>query len=488
MKVAMVSSECVPFAKTGGLADVVGGLAKALRALGHETLVVLPRYADIDGGRFGLVPYLAPLGVWMGDGEEWCAVQAATWEGVPFYFIECDKYFARPGLYYDLDFHDYGDNGRRFGFFTRAALQLCKDLGFAPDVVHAHDWQTALAPAFLKIWHWDDPLLGRAASVLTVHNIAHQGKVDAEAYGHLGLQAANFTPDKFEDHGRINFLKGGLHYADVANTVSPTHAVETRGPLGGHGLAPFLNDLGDRYVGILNGVDYGEWDPAADPRIPARYTRDDPAGKAACKSALQRRLGLDEDPTVPLVGSVGRFADQKGMDVVAAAIEDVVRAMRVQYVVLGSGEKGLEHFYGTLPGRHPGRIASWIGYHDELAHWIEAGADFFLMPSRFEPCGLNQIYSLRYGTLPIVRATGGLNDTVEQYDEATGAGTGFKFDLLTPRAVSDVLGWAVSTFYDRPRHVERMVREAMARDFSWAKSAREYASLYARAIEHQRRL
>jgi starch synthase len=488
MKIVMVASEGVPFVKTGGLADAVGGLAKALRALGHETIVVLPRYAALDGSRHGLRPGLGPLGVWMGGVQEWCAAPQAEWEGVPFHFIECDKYFARPGLYHDPDFHDYPDNARRYGFFTRAALQLCKDLGFAPDVIHAHDWQAALAPAYLKLWHWDDPLLGRAASVLTIHNIAHQGVYHAEAYGYLGLQPWNFTADKFEDHGRVNFLKGGIRFADAANTVSPTFAAETRGPIGGHGLAPYLNDLGDRYVGLLNGVDYAEWDPAIDSKIPARYTADDPGGKAACKRELQRRLGLEVDPTIPLIGSVGRFVDQKGMDLVAAAIEDVVRTMRVQFVVLGSGEKGLERFYGTLPGRHPGRIASWIGYHDGLAHWIEAGSDFFLMPSRFEPCGLNQIYSLRYGTLPIVRATGGLNDTVEQYDEATGAGTGFKFDLLTPRAVFDTIGWAVSTFYDRPQHLRAMVREAMSRDFSWEKSARGYEPLYARAIAHKRSL
>jgi starch synthase len=488
MKIVLVASESVPFAKTGGLGDAVGGLAKALCARGHEAIVVLPGYSAIDGARFGLRPFLAPLGVWMGDAEEWCGVRSATWEGVPAYFVDSDKYFARAGLYHDGDFRDYADNARRFGFLSRAALQLCRDMGFAPDVVHAHDWQTALACAYLKLWHWDDPVLGRAASVLTIHNVAHQGVYPADAYGYLGLQPWNFTGTRFEDHGRINMLKGGIVYADMANTVSPSYAAETRTPGGGHGLAPYLSDRGERYVGILNGVDYGEWDPAGDAKIPARYGRDDLAGKAACKRELQRRLGLDVDETVPLVGSVGRFVEQKGLDVVAAAIDGILGEMRVQLVVLGAGEKGVEGFFGTLPGRWPGRAASWIGYSDELAHWVEAGSDFFLMPSRFEPCGLNQIYSLRYGTLPIVRATGGLNDTVEQYDERTGAGTGFKFDLLTPRTIHDTVGWAVSTFYDRRAHVERMMREAMSRDFSWEKSAAEYERLYARAMERKRSL
>jgi starch synthase len=488
MKIVLVASESVPFAKTGGLGDAVGGLAKALCARGHEAIVVLPAYAAIDGARFGLRPFLAPLGVWMGGAEEWCGVRSATWEGVRAFFVDSDKYFARPGLYHDGDFRDYGDNAQRFGFLSRAALQLCRDMGFAPDVVHAHDWQTALACAYLKIWHWDDPLLGRAASVLTIHNVAHQGVYPADAYGYLGLQSGNFTATRFEDHGRVNMLKGGIVYSDMTNTVSPSYAAETRTPMGGHGLAPYLNDRGDRYVGILNGVDYGEWDPAADAKIPACYARDDLAGKAACKRELQRRLGLDVDATVPLVGSVGRLVDQKGLDLVAAAVDGILGEMRVQLVVLGAGEKGLEGFFGALPSRWPGRTASWIGYNDELAHWIEAGSDFFLMPSRFEPCGLNQIYSLRYGTLPIVRATGGLNDTVEQYDERTGTGTGFKFDLLTPRAIHDTVGWAVSTFYDRRGQLEQMVREAMSRDFSWDKSAAEYERLYERASELHRSL
>jgi starch synthase len=482
LKIVMVASECVPFAKTGGLADAVGGLAGALRALGHEVIVVMPRYGSIDASRFGLRPHLAPLGVWMGNVLEWCAVHVAAVGEVPFHFVELERHFARPGLYHDADFRDYGDNAFRFGFLTRAALQFCRDVGFAPDVVHGHDWQTALAAPFLRIWHWDDPLLGRAAGVLTIHNVAYQGVYPADCYGYLGLQAGNFVPGKFEDHGAVNLLKGGIQYADLVNTVSPTYAAETRTPAGGRGLAPYLNDKGDRYVGILNGADCAQWDPAADRAIPARYSADDLSGKAACKRELQRRFGLEVDPRVPLVGAVSRFVDQKGMDLLAAALDGILAEMRVQFAVLGSGEKALERAFGALPARHPGRVGSWIGYSDELARWIQAGADFFVMPSRYEPCGLSQIYALRYGTLPVVRATGGLNDTVRQYDERKGEGTGFKFDALTPRALHDTIGWAVSTWYDRPQHVRRMIGAAMAEDFSWAKSAREYVALYERAI------
>ncbi|MEN9934561.1 MAG: hypothetical protein RLZZ387_1140 [Chloroflexota bacterium] len=486
MKIVMIASECVPFAKTGGLADVVGALPKVLRGMGHEVIVVMPKYEQIAYTRYGLNPTMGPIGVWMGNTQEWCQMHLTHHEGVPVYFVEAHKYFSRPGLYHDAAFNDYGDNPRRFGFLTRAALQLCKDIGFRPDIVHAHDWHTALAAAYLKIWHWDDPDLGGAASVLTIHNIAYQGVYGPEHLDYLGLQWGNFTPDKFEDHGRINFLKGGIQYADMVNTVSPTYAAETRTPELGFGLAPFLNDKGDRYVGILNGVDYSEWSPIADSRIPARYNADNLAGKAACKRALQERLGLEVNPGVPLVGVVSRLVDQKGLDLLAQSLERILANMQVQFVLLGSGEKKLEAFYSRLSERYRGRVASYIGYSDELAHWIEAGSDFFIMPSRYEPCGLNQIYSLRYGTLPIVRATGGLEDTVQQYDEASGTGTGFKFYEPSANAIYYTVGWAVSTYYDRPHHLRQMIRQAMAQDYSWERSAAAYVELYERALAVKR--
>jgi starch synthase len=486
LKIAFVASEAVPFVKSGGLADVAGALPKALAARGHEVVLILPKYSSIDDERWGLEPFLNPLGVWMGDSEEWCGSSTETFAGVRFYFIESHKYFERHGLYHDAQFHDYRDNARRFGFFTRAALQLCRDMGFSPDIVHAHDWQTALAPAYLKIWHWDDATLGGAASVLTIHNIAHQGKYDRADYPYLGLQWGNFTADKFEDLGHINLLKGGIHYADLVTTVSPTYADETRGAIGGNGLGPVLTDKADRYWGILNGADYEHWDPAIDPLLPVRYHPGDLIGKAICKAELQRRMALEVAPDIPLIGVVGRFVEQKGFDLLARSIEDIVNSMRVQFAILGAGDKGLEWTLGPLPGRYPGRIGSFIGYNDELAHWIEAGADFLLMPSRFEPCGLNQLYSMKYGTLPIVRATGGLNDTVRQYDEVTGDGTGFKFFEPSPSAVYYTVGWAVSTYYDRPRHMRQMIAAAMAQDFSWEWSAATYELAYAQAIANKR--
>jgi len=478
----MIAAECVPFAKTGGLADVVGVLPRFLQSMGHQVIVVMPFYSLIDRDRYRIKPFLAPMGVWMGDSEEWCSVHSTDETGFPVYFVEADKYFERYGIYHDAGFNDYQDNPLRFAFLARAGLQLCRDIGFKPDVVHAHDWHTALAPAYLKIWHWNDPVLGGAASLLTIHNIAYQGVYPASHYPYLGLQRGNFTSEKFEDHGRVNFLKGGIVYADVVNTVSPSYANETRTPELGYGLAPYLNNKGEDYVGILNGVEYEQWNPAVDPLIPARFSPEDLSGKAVCKSELQKRFWLDPEAEVPLFGVVSRMVAQKGLDILAQCIEDVLRNMRVQFVILGSGEPGLENYFALLPSRFPGKVAVYIGYHNQISHWIEAGADFFVMPSIYEPCGLNQMYSLKYGTLPIVRATGGLEDTVIQYDESIGIGTGFKFQDATPTALYYAIGWAVSTYYDRWEDMSRMIQLAMKQDFSWTNSAQAYEQLYQRAI------
>ncbi len=278
-------------------------------------------------------------------------------------------------------------------------------------------------------------------------------------------------------------FKGGVHYSDLVNTVSPNYARETRTPELGYGMAMYLNDKGNRYLGILNGVDYSDWNPALDPLIPQTYTSEDLSGKKVCKRALQERFELEIDEGLPIVGVVSRFADQKGLDLFANAVEGIVNSMHVQFVILGAGDKNLKSYFGGLPARYAGRIGSFIGYNNELAHWIEAGADFFLMPSRYEPCGLNQVYSLKYGTLPIVRATGGLDDTVEQYDESIGLGTGFKFWDASPHGIYYTVGWAVSTYFDRPHHIRKMQQQAMAKNFSWEDSARQYERVYQRAIK-----
>jgi starch synthase len=483
LKILLLASEISPLAKSGGLADVTAALAIHLKRRGHDVRVVLPFYRCTHERVHQVNVELASMCVRMAEGEEWCGVLHAHLDGgVPVYLIEHDRFFDRDGLYHDERMQDYGDNPRRFGFFARAALQLCMDIGFAPDIVHSNDWQTALVSAYLKVWFWNQGELGRAASVLTLHNLAYQGVYPASHYGYLGLGLDNFQPAIFEDYGRVNFLKGGIHFADVVNTVSPTYACECLEPGGGFGLAPYLTDKGDRFRGILNGADYQVWTPEHDPMISAHFNAEDLAGKAICKREMQRAFLLEEKPEICVIALIGRLVEQKGFQLVSEAIHAILRDMEVQFVILGTGDQHLSHHFGTLPARYPGRVGSFIGFNDELAHRIEAGADFLVMPSLFEPCGLNQIYSLRYGTLPIVRATGGLDDTVDQYDERTGDGTGFKFLQPTPRAVYDTVGWAVSTWYDRPAHIDRMRRRAMRKDFSWERSILDYEDLYNQAL------
>ncbi len=478
MKIAMLASECTPFAKTGGLADVVGALSVVLQRMGHEVVVILPSYSTLSHPFDPPKRFFDKMGVKMGDTELWCAVNhVEDPSGVQYYFIEYNSYFHREGLYNTPSMKEYGDNAERFSFFTKAALQLLKDMDFSPDVVHAHDWQTALAPAYMK--NREDDYFATSLSVLTIHNVGYQGLFPASFYNFIGLPWKDFTADIFEDYGRINFLKGGIHYADFVTTVSPTYAKEiSHDHTLSFGMAPFLRKKQHRFVGILNGVNYEEWDPRTDPSIPAHYWKGKWQGKAVCKEETQRHFQLTVDSTIPLIGIVSRFAEQKGLDVFASTIESIVTTMNVQVVILGSGDTHLEHYYGSLPRDYSGKIGSFIGYNNDFAHLIEAGSDFFLMPSRYEPCGLNQLYSLRYGTLPIVRATGGLEDTVEQYEEATGKGTGFKFYDLTPNALYDTVGWAVSTWYDRKRHISRMRTRAIGKDFSWEASARQYLALY----------
>jgi starch synthase len=353
-------------------------------------------------------------------------------------------------------------------------------------VIHVHDWPTAVAAALLKTWDRILSPLSNTASVLTIHNIGYQGVYHASAMNYLGIGWEHFTSEKFEDHGRINLLKAGVHFADAITTVSPTHAKEILTPAGGMGLAPYLNHRAADFSGILNGCDYEHWNPATDPLIPARYNRHELTGKAVCKTALQERFGLELNARTPLFGIVSRFAPQKGFSLLMDALPRVLNTMFAQVAVLGSGDPRTEEFFNWLARNYPGRIGVYIGFNVELSHLIEAGSDFFLMPSRYEPCGLNQMYSLKYGTLPIVRATGGLDDTVENYDQHTGNGTGFKFWADTSQALYNTIGWANATWYDRPEHIAKLRQNAMAQDFSWEQSAARYIEVYRHAIARRR--
>ncbi len=484
LKVLMVSSECVPFAKTGGLADVTGALPAFLRKTGHDARILIPLYSSIDRDKYNITVAFHQVTITQGGQIFNCRIHETIADGdVPVYFLDFEPFFARENIYHDNDFNDYHDNPLRFMLLSGAALELCRLLNFRPDVIHVHDWHTAILPAWLKRVFNNDPFFSRSASVLTIHNIAYQGRYAGYYYGFTGLGEEDFTSDKFECFNAINLLKGGIYFADMVNTVSRGYAAETVTPEGGHGLDPFLKARGDEYAGIINGVDYSQWNPETDPLIPANFTPDDLSGKNMCKSVLQKEFGLKQDPSIPLIGIVGRLVEQKGFYILSECIEDILTDNGVQFAILGSGDKQLEAFFGSLPERFPGRVGSFIGYSDELAHLIEAGSDFFLMPSLYEPCGLNQIYSLKYGTLPIVRATGGLNDTVENYNKETGEGTGFKFNEPSCRAIYHTVNLVLDTYYNRKHHINKLIRSAMQQHFSWEDSAAEYIHLYDRAIE-----
>lgn len=485
LRILFVSSECAPYAKCGGLGDVVASLPKALRSAGADVRTVLPLYASIDRARHALEP-AGGLQVPCGNGEIngcgiWRTVAAG---GVPTAFVEHDRYFARDGVYADRN-GDYGDQAFRFGLLCMAAAELCRARGWIPDVVHVHDWPTAMMPAMLDAWRKTGTSRGfeRTGSVLTVHNQAYQGYSHPSVLPYLGLSAPEYyTPDTFESCGALNLLKGGWVYADAVTTVSPTYAAEIRSEPAGAGLSGFVCRRGDTFQGILNGADYDIWDPERDPRIAASYGHNSLIGKILCKRDLQHRLGLALDDAVPVLGMVTRLADQKGLGLLRDVLPWVLGEMHVQLAVLGSGDPAAEDMLRDLQRRYPGRVAAVIGYSEDLSHRIYAGSDFFLMPSLFEPCGLAQMYALRYASLPVVHAVGGLEDTVEQYNEGSGSGTGFKFYAATAQAFHDTVAWAVSTWYDRPTHMTKMRERAMTVRFDWAASAARYLDLYHRVV------
>jgi len=483
-RVLFVTPECAPLAKMGGLADVVAALPKTLRSLGCDARIVMPLYSSIDLDRHKVVPDGSAC-VHLGGGvEHWVGVHTTRLDGVPVWLVDFADYFARPGIYGDSG-GEYLDNAYRFALLAKAALQLCKDRDFLPQVMHLHDWPAALAAVFLKTWDRIDSPLSSCASVLTIHNIGYQGKYPADAFGYIGVGSEHFNSDVFEDYGWINLLKAGIHFADAITTVSPTHLREILTPEGGLGLAPYLSHRSADVAGILNGVDYEHWNPEIDPLLPARYSAGEMAGKATCKEALQRNLGLEPRPDLPLFGVISRLAPQKGIDLLREVLPAVLGRLELQLAVLGTGEPEYESFFRWLQWAHQGRVACHIGFSEEVSHMIEGGCDFFLMPSLYEPCGLSQIYSMRYGTLPVVRSTGGLQDTVENYDQRTGEGTGFRFDEPSVTALYDTLAWSITTWFERPHHIAQLRQQAMARDFSWAESARRYQEIYRHALSRR---
>jgi len=477
MHIVSAASECVPFAKTGGLADVVGALPPELVKLGHEVTVYLPLYAGVRPHIQGEWKYAArSITIPFEHYNRFAGiVDGGKREGVQYYFVDCPELFDRPGLY-GTKAGDYPNNWERFGLFCRAVLEASKLLG-VPEIFHVHDWQAALIPVYLRTTYNSDPLLSRAGVVLTIHNAGYQGWFPPDTTERLLFPWEIFTMDKVEQFDRFNFLKGGLVYADMLTTVSRKYAQEIQTAEFGEKLDGVLRGRAADLRGILNGVDYAEWDPATDANLAAHYSPRDLQGKRKCRAELLQTFGLEKvaDSTAVL-GIVSRFAVQKGFDLVAA-IADKLMERDLVVVALGSGEAVYERFFRDWAFRHPGQVVVRIGYDNALAHKVEAGADMFLMPSRYEPCGLNQIYSLKYGTAPVVRATGGLDDTVEEWDPERATGTGFKFAGLDPLALLEAIDRALKAFQDKGAWT-KLVRNGMKRNYSWSGPAREYAEVY----------
>ena len=472
LHVAYITPEMVPFAKTGGLADVSAAFPKALVRLGHRVTVVLPRYGSISpppGKLAGPVPVSVDA-VPRTAGFH----RTRTDAGVEVVFVEHPPFFDRSGLY------GWDDDGPRFAFLARSAVEYFRARGERPDVFHAHDWQTGLVPVYLKALYWDDATLRRTPSVFTIHNVAYQGQFAADTLGTLGLPRHLGNDFALGYHGGVSFLKGGRVFAELVSTVSPTYEREIQGEEHGLGFQDVLRTRGGDVVGVLNGVDYEIWDPRKDEQIARRYTAADLDGKRACKADLLRAFGLPGSPDLPVIGIISRLVWQKGFDIVAEAWWDLLRRP-VRMIALGTGDVDVQAGLAELARRAPDRFAVRFAYDEGLAHRVVAGSDMFLMPSRSEPCGLTQMYAMRYGTVPIARSTGGLVDTVEPWDPVTGRGTGFRFD----HADGTGLIWAIDRALDTrrdPAGWETLMRNGMARDHSWERSAREYVSLYRRAM------
>ncbi len=473
MKILFVASEGVPFSKTGGLADVVGALPKVLAARKHQVSVFLPRYRKTEPGKV-IVPSLSvPLGRRLHFPD---IQQGKTLAGVKSYFVDYPPYFDRDALYVDGG-ADYPDNAERFALFCRAVLEYSRRAE-APHLIHCHDWQAALVPVFLHTLYAADPLLRGVPVVFTVHNLGYQGIFPPAVMERLGLPAELFTIESLEFYGSVNFLKGALVYADFVTTVSRTYAEEIQTAEYGSGLDGVIRQRAATVTGIVNGVDYSEWDPATDKFLAANFSPDKLEGKQVCKKDLLQSFGLPAgDLRQPLIGIVSRFATQKGFDLIAEEAEALM-AEDLLVVALGTGEPAFEELFRDLAERFPQKFAVRVTYDNALAHKIEAGSDIFLMPSRYEPCGLNQIYSLKYGTVPVVRATGGLEDTIEPFDPRTGRGTGFKFREYSGEALLDCLRQALELYRENPAAWQRLMRNGMQKDFSWNASAAEYERLY----------
>ena len=483
MNILMVASECVPFVKVGGLADVAGTLPRFLKELGHDIRVILPKYQAIEAKGYVLetLPYALQVRVGR-DIENFRIKTYHSDDGVVYYFIENDRFFDRPGIYGSAD-GDYQDNRERYIFFCRAVLEAVKALMFRPDIVHCHDWQTGLIPAYLKTTHRDDGFFWNTSSVFTIHNIAYQGQYPADTVEAAGFSWFDFTPDKLEFYNHVNFMKCAICLSDAVSTVSPTYAKEIR-EFNGRGLEAVLNARRDGIYGILNGLDYDYWNPETDKNIAASYSKQDPSGKKLCKMALEQECGFDIDDDAYILGCVSRLDNQKGFDIILDAMY-LLDDKNIKFVVLGSGDQIIKRYLIEAKNKYPKNIAAFFDYNETLAHKIYAGSDAYMMPSKFEPCGLSQMIALAYGTVPIVNRTGGLSDTVSYYVDESQAGNGFVFNISYGENFVQTVLKSEAVFRDK-RQWAAVSNNAFNSKFSWNNSVMEYQRMYEDAVSKKK--
>ncbi len=475
MKIAFLVSEAIPYAKTGGLADVAGALPKYLNKLGADARLFIPLYREVRKKGLPLKTALDRVEVNLGGRKTAFAVKTHSGSGLTAYFIEKDEYFDRDCLY-GTAAGDYPDNGERFGFYSLAALETIQRLGFAPDVLHCHDWQSAIALAYLRTVRVHDPLFAGTRSLFTIHNLAYQGLFGKDILGTIGLPESLFNMNDLEFWGKVNFLKAGILYSTAVSTVSPRYSREIQTPEFGCGLDGLLRTRSRALFGLLNGADYAAWDPATDPLIPDHYRASDLEGKKVCKAELLKTFGLTGGAETPVVGIVSRLAGQKGLDIVCDALPSLF-ALGVRLIILGTGEAKIQDSLLKAQKAYQTQLGLKIAFDERIARTIYAGSDMFLIPSRYEPCGLTQMYSLRYGTVPVVRATGGLDDSIQEFDPSTGSGNGFKFEEASSEALVAAVRKAIAAFA-RPHDWLAIIRNAMNSDFSWERSAEAYIDIY----------
>ena len=476
MKLFFAASEVAPFIKTGGLADVAGSLPNALAKLGHDVRVILPLYSAIPAMWRRQMTFLKSFHFPLSWRNAYCGLFSLAYQGLTYYFIDNEYYFQREGLYGQFD------DGERFAYFSRAVVEVPIQLGWSPDIIHCNDWQTSLVPVYLLEARHREPLLMHTKSVFTIHNIEYQGQFDRNILGDvLGLDESYFREDMLSYYGDVNLVKGAIYAADYITTVSPTYAKELQYAFYAHGLEGVIADNYHKFTGILNGIDMEHNNPATDPFLPAPYSAADPSGKAACKAALQEKLGLNVDPDVPIIACISRLVAHKGYELVTAAFPKILEHY-VQFVVLGTGDWGIESFFRMAAQEYPGRVSANLMYSAELASQLYAGADLLLMPSISEPCGLSQMIAMRYGPVPIVRLTGGLKDSVPSYNPTTGTGLGFTFGSITPGDLLGAIDRGLEAYEtDRPNWTALMKR-GMTTDFSWDQSAAAYEKVYQKVM------